>query len=46
MRERHLMHIERWMQIRPSNQRPVESMTSSKPTNQREAERYELILNS
>jgi len=45
MREPHLMHIERWMQIRPSDQRPDESMTSSKPTNQHEARGYELILN-
>ena len=47
MREPHLMHIQRWMQIRPSNQRPDESITSSKPTNQREPGRtradFELI---
>jgi len=47
MRERHLIHVEKWMQIRPNNQRPVESMTSSKPTNQREAGRlwadFELV---
>ena len=36
------------LQIRPSNQRPDESMTSSKPTNQREAGRlradFELVI--
>ena len=29
--------MNQYLQIRPSNQRPDESMTSSKPTNQREA---------
>jgi len=47
MRESHLMHIETWMQIRPSNQRSDKSMTSSKPTNQRGAGRlradFELV---